>query len=172
VPCRQRDLFYKYLWSAVRFCASGAVVLIRVYRCVFTLRIYFFSFFTLEFVQCRGDIVAGVLRRMSIVPHSTLLCTRSEKWVWHCAFEPAFRWRIMYEMCDAVWWWSWMLPRTSQVARKERTRTVMCYCGHTPVPVHVPVISASRRCVGFIGRRRRQSPELNELKRSGALTHV
>jgi len=65
-----------------------------------------------------------------------------------------------------------MLPRTSQVARKERTRTVMCYCGHTPVPGHVPVISASRRCVGFIGRRRRRSPELSELKWSGARTHV
>jgi hypothetical protein len=94
----------------------------------------FLSFFTLEFVQCRGDIVSREFCRMSIVLHSTSLFTRSEKWVWHCAYEPAFRRRVMYEMCDVIWWWRWLLPRTSQVARKERTRTVMCYCGRAPVP--------------------------------------
>jgi hypothetical protein len=39
MPCRQHDLFYKYLLSAARFYDSGAVVLIRVFRCLFTLRI-------------------------------------------------------------------------------------------------------------------------------------
>ena len=173
MPCRQRDLFYKYLWRAVRFCVLLAPLFWFV--CVVACLPYgflFLSFYTLEFVQCRGDIVARELCRMSIVLHSTSLFTHSEKWVWHCAYEPAFRRRIMYEMCDTVWWWRWMLPRTSQVARKERTRTAMCCFCRASMPVHVPVISASRRCVGFIGRRRRRSPELNELKRSGARTHV
>jgi hypothetical protein len=130
------------------------------------------SFLTLETVLCRDVILARELCRMSIGLHTTSLVTRSEKRLWPCACDVFFRSRIMCAMCDAVWLWGWMLTGTSQVARKERTRTVMYYCGRTPVSVHVPVIWAPRRCVGFIVRRRRRSPELNELKWSRARTHV
>jgi len=142
-----------------------------------SLVIYLTDFFFFHFLRLNLFSIGVILWPEScaecpLFSIPTSPSTRSEKWAWHCAYEPAFRRRIIHEMCNAIWWWRWLLPRTSQVAGKERTRTMMCYCGRTPVLVHVPVISAPRRCVGFIGRRRRRSPELNELKRSGARTHV
>jgi hypothetical protein len=46
-----------------------------------------------------------------------------------CGRVPAicpFAGGLMYEMCDALWLWGWMLRGTSHIARKERTRTVIC----------------------------------------------
>jgi hypothetical protein len=62
----------------------------------------------------------------------------------HCCILLDFLCELYYDARiheHQVWWWRWMLPMTSQVARKERARTVMCYCGRARVPVHVPVIS-------------------------------
>ena len=129
------------------------------------------SFFTVEFIHCCGAIVAWELCRMSNVLNSTSLFTPSETmgvagcmWTVHSQKD-----NVRNTWCKLVV--GMVLPGTSQVARKERTRTVICCCGCALVPMPVPVIWAPRRCGGFIGHRRRRSLLVNELKWSGAWTY-
>jgi hypothetical protein len=175
MPCRQRDLFYKYLLSAVRFCASGAIVLIRVYRCLFTLRIYFSLILYAWICSVQGWYCGPrVVQNVHCSPFDFTLYPFREVGVAVCPWTGLSQ-KDNVTKCVMQFGGGGgcCLGRARSLEKREQGQwcatvvALLCLClclwSRPPPPP---------RCVGFIGRRRRRSPELNELTRSGARTHV